>query len=80
MTSFLALGPNMRRLGEMDLSDSVGATVVSGPGDLLVWEVHAMVKMDGLPVRVAGRGTDIESSAAAVLALLEQDPDSFDLA
>jgi hypothetical protein len=78
MSAFLALGPNMRRLGEMDLADSVGASVVSGPGDLRVWEVHAMVKLDGLPVRVAGRGTDLESSAAEVLAVLEEDPAAFD--
>lgn len=80
MSTFLRLGPNMRRLGEMDLSHSVGASVVAGPGDLLVWRSHAMVRMDGMPVRVAGRGTDVESSAAEVLALLEQDPDTFDLA
>jgi hypothetical protein len=72
MGKFQTLGPNMRRLGEMEFAKSMAGCVVAGPGDLQVWEVQAHLKLDGLPVQVAGRGSDIESSAAAVLAVLER--------
>jgi hypothetical protein len=78
MGMFRTLGPNMRRLGEMELATSVAACVVAGPGDLLVWEVRANVKLDGLPLQLAGRGSDLESSAAAILAVLERDGTSFE--
>jgi hypothetical protein len=78
MGKFLTLGPNMRRLGEIDLANSVAGRVVAGPGDLLMWEVRADVTLDGLPVQLAGRGSDIESSAAAVLAVLERDGTNFE--
>ena len=73
MGKFLMLGPNMRQLGEMEWAESVSGCVVAGPGDLLVWEVHADVTIDGLSVQVVGRGSDIESSAAALLAAMERD-------
>jgi hypothetical protein len=79
MAAFSSLGPNMRRLGEMELANTVEACVVAGPGDLLTWEVRATVKMDGLPLQVAGRGPDIESSAASVLAELERNANNLDL-
>ena len=73
MGRFLTLGPNMRKLGEMEWAESVAGCVVAGPGDLLVWEVHADVTIDGLSVQVVGRGSDVESSAAALLAAMARD-------
>ena len=73
MGKFLTLGPNMRLLGEMESAKSVAGCVVAGPGELLVWEVRASFDIDDLPVEVIGRGADIESSAAALLAAMERD-------
>ena len=73
MGKFLTLGPNMRKLGEMESAKSVEGGVVAGPGELLVWEVRATFTIDDLSVQVVGRGADIESSAAALLAAMERD-------
>ena len=70
----MALGPNMKRLRELPLGDGLETCVMTGPGDLEVWEVHAKVNTDGLPLEIVGRGTDVESAAAAVLAMLQQHP------
>ena len=57
----------------MEWAESVAGGVVAGPGELLVWEVHADFTIDDLFVQVVGRGADIESSAAALLAAMERD-------
>ena len=66
----MELGPNMRRLVDSDASESLATCVVAGPGDLLVWEVRITVETDGIPLEVTGRGTDLESAAAAVMPLV----------
>lgn len=65
-------GPNMRRLGEMDVADSVKASVITGPGDLMMWEVRACVDSDGMTLEVIGRGSDLEAAAASAMAVLTQ--------
>ena len=66
----MELGPNMRRLMDSDASKSLETCVLSGPGDLLVWEVRITVEADGLQLEVTGRGSDLESAAAAAMPLL----------
>lgn len=51
MGTFPTLGPNMRRLGEMQSAKSVAACGVAGPGELLVCEVRASFDVDDLPFR-----------------------------
>jgi hypothetical protein len=68
----MQLGPNMKRLQEMDVADSVRACVAAGPGDLLVWEVSASMDSDGTRLDVIGRGSDLEAAAASAVAMLSQ--------
>lgn len=64
------IGPNMTRLRDSAVGPSLVTCVVAGPGDLLVWEVRVTIDSDGLPLEVSGRGTDLESAAAAAMPLL----------
>ncbi len=66
----MQLGPNMKRLREMDVADSVKACVTAGPGDLLVYEVSACVDVDGMQLEVRGQGPDLEMAAASAMAVL----------
>lgn len=66
----MQLGPNMKRLREMDVTDSVKACVITGPGDLMTWEVSACLDNDGLKLEVIGRGADLEAAAASAMAVL----------
>jgi hypothetical protein len=81
----MQVGPNMKRLREMDVADTVAMCVMAGPGDLLVWEVRASIDSDGIPLEYVGRGSDLEAAAGAVIPLLVQDgselqpPDGEDL-
>ena len=68
----MQLGPNMKRLREMDVADSVRACVVVGPGDLMTWEVSACVDTDGMTLQVVGRGPDLEVAAASAMAVLTE--------
>lgn len=68
----MQLGPNMKRLGEMDIADSLKARVIVGPGDLMTWEVCASVDSDGITLDVIGRGSDLEAAAASAMAVLTQ--------
>jgi hypothetical protein len=68
----LQVGPNMRRLREMDVADSVSARVIAGPGDLMTWEVSASVDSDGMALEVIGRGTDLEAAVACAMAVLTE--------
>ena len=65
-------GPNMRRLQEMDVARTVRACVVAGPGDLMIWEVRAEKKIDGITLEVTGRGSDLEAAAASAIQVLTQ--------
>ena len=58
-------GPNITRLLDSAVGESLTACVVAGPGDLLFWEVRLSVDADGVPLEVSGRGTDLESAAGA---------------
>ena len=60
----------MKRLREMDKGDSVKAVVITGPGDLMTWEVSASTDSDGVALEIIGRGSDLEAAAASVIALL----------
>jgi hypothetical protein len=62
----------MKRLRDMDVADSVKACVITGPGDLMVWEVSACIDSDGMNVEVIGRASDLEAAAAAAIAVLTQ--------
>lgn len=66
----MQLGPNMKRLREMDVADSVKACVIAGPADLMTWEVSARVDSDGMALEVIGRGSDLEAAAACAMAVL----------
>jgi hypothetical protein len=68
----MELGPNMRRLAEMDVADTLKAAVIVGPGDLMMWEVSACLDSDGIKLEVIGRGTDVEVAAAGAMAVLTQ--------
>ena len=68
----MQLGPNMKRLREMDVANGLIARVVAGPGDLLTWEVDASLHSDGMPLEVTGRGTDLEAAAAAAMLVLSE--------
>ena len=78
----MELGPNLKRLREMDVADSVRACVTTGPGDLMMWEVSACLDVDGMELEVIGRGPNVELAAASAMsvlaengAALEQAPD-----
>ncbi len=68
----MQLGPNMKRLREMDVADSVKACVIAGPGDLMTWEVTACVESGGMTLEVIGRGSDLEAAAASAMAVLTE--------
>ena len=68
----MQLGPNMKRLREMDVGDSVKASVIAGPGDLMTWEVSASTDSDGVTLEIIGRGSDVEAAAASVIAVLTE--------
>ena len=74
----MQLGPNMKRLREMDVSDSVKACVITGPGDLMTWEVSACVDSDGIRLEVIGRGSDLEAAAGSAMAVLTENGASLD--
>jgi hypothetical protein len=65
-------GPNWRLIRESSVAESLRACVISGPGDLLTWEVNAAVELDGVPVELTGRGGDPEMAAAALVQLVRQ--------
>lgn len=66
----MQLGPNMNRLREMDVANTVKACVVAGPGDLMSWEVSACLDVDGMELEVIGRGPDLEIAAASAMSVL----------
>ena len=68
----MQLGPNMKRLRELDVGDSVKACVIAGPGDLMAWEVSASMETDGMTFDVVGRGSDLEAAAASAMAVLTE--------
>lgn len=68
----MQLGPNMRRLREMDVADTVKACVTTGPGDLMRWEVSACVDVEGMELEVIGRGPDLELAAASAISVLTE--------
>lgn len=70
----------MKRLREMDVADSVKACVITGPGDLMTWEVSACVDSDGINLEVIGRGSDLEAAAASAMAVLSQNGSTLDSA
>lgn len=82
----MELGPNMKRLREMDVADTVKACVMTGPGDLVSWEVSACLDVEGMKLEVIGRGPDLEMAAASAMqelgntgAVLEALPDDDSL-
>ncbi len=66
----MQLGPNMKRLREMDVAESVRACVTAGPGDLLTYEVSACLEVDGMQLEVRGHGPDLEMAAASAMTVL----------
>ena len=66
----MQLGPNMKRLREMDVADTVKACVTAGPGDLMRYEVSACLDVDGMELEVIGRGPDLEMAAASAMSVL----------
>ena len=68
----MELGPNMKRLREMDVADSVKACVTTGPGDLVRWEVSACLDIDGMELEVIGRGPNMELAAASAMTALAE--------
>lgn len=68
----MQLGPNMKRLREMDVGESVKPCVIAGPGDLMTWEVSACADSHGVTLEVIGRGSDMEAAAASVIAVLTE--------
>lgn len=66
----MQLGPNMKRLREMDIADTVQASVTAGPGDLMSYEVSARMDVDGMQLEVRGRGPDLEVAAASAMTVL----------
>jgi len=67
-------GPNIARLRDSAAGASLVTCALAGPGDLLVWEVRVAVEVDGLPLEVSGRGTDLEAAAAAAMPILTSHP------
>ena len=68
----MQLGPNMKRLREMDIADTVKACVTAGPGDLMSYEVSACLDVDGMQLEVRGRGPDLEVAAASAMSVLSE--------
>jgi hypothetical protein len=68
----MQLGPNMKRLKEMDVAEPITARVIAGPADLMMWEVSACVDSDGMTLDVIGRGSDLEAAAASAMAVLTE--------
>jgi len=66
----MQLGPNMKRLREMDIAETVKACVTAGPGDLLTYEVSACLDIDGMQLEVRGHGPDMEMAAASAMTVL----------
>ena len=67
------IGPNVKRLREMDVAGSLRACVVAGSGDLMTWDVTVTIDQAGLNVDVIGRGSDIEAAASEAIAVLSRD-------
>lgn len=85
----MELGPNMKRLREMDVADTLKVCVTTGPGDLISWDVSACLAIDGLELEVIGRGPNLELAAASAMSMLAEngaaleqapDPDPLPLA
>lgn len=68
----MQLGPNMKRLREMDVADTVRARVTAGPGDLMSYEVSACLDIDGMQLEVRGHGPDLEVAAASAMSVLSE--------
>lgn len=68
----MPLGPNMRRIRELEGADSVEMRVTGGPGDILLWEVRAAVERSGMRLDMVGRGPDLEAAAAELMRLLKE--------
>ena len=68
----MQLGPNMKRLRELDVGESIKACVIAGPGDLMAWEVSASMDVDGMALDVVGRGSDLEAAAASAMSVLTE--------
>jgi hypothetical protein len=66
----MQLGPNMKRLREMDVADTVKACVTAGPADSMIWEVSAWLEVDGMQLEVVGRDSDLEAAAASAMSVL----------
>ena len=66
----MQLGPNMKRMREMDVADTVKACVIAGPADSLIWEVSACLDVDGMRLEVIGRDSDLEAAAASAMSVL----------
>lgn len=66
----MQLGPNMKRLREMDVADTVRACVTAGPADRMIWEVSACIDVDGMQLEVVGRDGDLEAAAASAMSVL----------
>jgi hypothetical protein len=64
------LGPNVKRLREMDIADTLKACVTAGPGDLMRYEVIACVDVEGMQLEVRGQGSDLEAAAASAMSVL----------
>ncbi len=69
----MQLGPNMKRLREMDVADTVKACVTAGPADSLIWEVSACLDVDGMQLEVVGRDSDLEAAAASAMSVLSNE-------
>ena len=63
-------GSNIKRLRDSAAGESIATCVIAGPGDLVVWEVRVTVDVDGQPLEVTGRGTDLEIAASASMPIL----------
>lgn len=74
----MQLGPNLKRLRETDVADTVKACVTSGPGDLMSSEVSASLDVDGMQLEVIGRGPDLELAAANAMWVLNQNGAALD--
>jgi hypothetical protein len=68
----MQLGPNMKRLREMDVADTVKACVTAGPADKMIWEVSACIDVDGMQLEIVGRDSDLEAAAASAMSVLTQ--------
>lgn len=76
----MQLGPNMKRLREMDVADTVRACVTAGPGDLMSYEVSACLDVEGMQLEVRGQGPDLEMAAASAMTVLSRNGSALDAA